>query len=81
MLCEGLGMVGFENLSVDSRMIKADANLFQNKNLKGIMREKKRIETQLKKLLDDEIKFLDEMPLTGTGKINKIKLREYLKNI
>jgi len=57
MLCEGLGMVGFENLSVDSQKIKANANLFQNKNLKGIMREKKRIETQLKKLLDDEIKF------------------------
>ncbi|HIH78173.1 MAG TPA: long-chain fatty acid--CoA ligase, partial [Halobacteria archaeon] len=31
--------------------------------------------------IPDEIKFLDEMPLTGTGKINKIKLREYLKNI
>ena len=50
MLCEGLGMVGFENLSVDSQKIKANANLFQNKNLKGIMREKKRIETQLKKI-------------------------------
>jgi hypothetical protein len=34
MLCEGLGMVGFENLSVDSQKIKANANLFQNKNLK-----------------------------------------------
>jgi|GEM_PF-3083484 hypothetical protein len=42
-------MVGFENLSVDSQKIKANANLFQNKNLKGIKREKKRIETQLKK--------------------------------
>ena len=48
-VCEGLGMVGFENLSVDSQKIKANANLFQNKNLKGIKREKKRIETQLKK--------------------------------
>ena len=36
-------MVGFENLSVDSQKIKANANLFQNKNLKGIKREKKRI--------------------------------------
>jgi len=50
-------MVGFENLSVDSQKIKANANLFQNKNLKGIKREKKRIETQLKKLLVDEVKF------------------------
>jgi hypothetical protein len=44
-----LGKVGFENLSVDSQKIKANANLFQNKNLKGIKKEKKRSEEELER--------------------------------
>ena len=57
MLCKELGMIGFENLSIDGQKLKADANVFQNKNLKGIRREKEKIEKLLRKLLDNEIEF------------------------
>jgi transposase len=60
MLCNELGMIGFENLSIDGQKIKANANVFQNKNLKGILREKEKIEKLLKKLLDNEIEFKKE---------------------
>jgi hypothetical protein len=48
-------MVGFENLSVDSQKIKANANLFQNKNLKGIKKEKKRSEEELERMGREDI--------------------------
>jgi transposase len=57
MLCNELGMIGFENLSIDGQKIKANANVFQNKNLKGIRKEKEKIEKLLKKILDNEIEF------------------------
>lgn len=57
MLCKVLGMIGFENLAIDSQKIKANANVFQNKNLKGVKKEKERIEKQLLKLLEEEVKF------------------------
>jgi len=57
MLCKELGMLGFENLSVDGQKIKANANVFQNKNLKSIRKEKEKIEKLLKKLLSNEIEF------------------------
>lgn len=57
MICKELEMIGFEDLSIDSQKIKANANVFQNKNLKSVQREKKKIEAQLKKLLEDEIGF------------------------
>jgi len=60
MLCKELGMIGFENLSIDGQKIKANANVFQNKNLTGIRREKEKIEKLLKKLLDNEIEFKSE---------------------
>lgn len=60
LLCKELDMIGFENLSVDGQKIKANANVFQNKNLKGIRKEKEKIEKMLKKLLDNEIEFKSE---------------------
>jgi transposase len=57
MLCKELDMIGFKNLSIDGQKIKANANVFQNKNLKGIRREKEKIEKQLKKLLEKELDF------------------------
>ena len=60
MLCNELGLVGFENLSIDGQKLKACANLFQNKNLKGIAKEKERIKKQLAKLLEEMIEFPDE---------------------
>jgi transposase len=60
MLCKELGMIGFKNLSIDGQKIKANANVFQNKNLKGIKREKEKIEKILRKLLDNEIEFKSE---------------------
>jgi transposase len=60
MLCKSLGMIGFKNLSIDGQKIKANANVFQNKNLKGIKREKEKIEKLLRKLLDNEIEFNSE---------------------
>ena len=50
MLCKELGMIGFDNLSIDGQLIKANANVFQNKNLKGIRMEKEKIEKLLKRL-------------------------------
>jgi transposase len=60
MLCKELGMIGFENLSIDGQKIKANANVFQNKNLKGIRKEKEKIEMLLRRLLDNEIEFKNE---------------------
>ena len=57
MICKELDMIGFENLCVDSQKIKANANVFQNKNLKGVQKEKEKIEGQLKQLLEEEIEF------------------------
>jgi transposase len=61
MLCKELDMLGFENLSIDGQKIKANANVFQNKNLKSIRKEKERIEKQLKKLLEKELDFQQDM--------------------
>lgn len=60
MLCDELDMVGFKDLSIDGQKIKANANIFQNKDLKAINKEKEKIEKQLKKLLDEEIQPDDE---------------------
>ncbi len=60
MICKELGMIGFENLSIDGQKIKANANVFQNKNLKGIRKEKEKIEKLLKRLLNNEIEFKNE---------------------
>lgn len=60
MICKELDMIGFENLSIDGQKIKANANVFQNKNLKGVKKEKEKIEKLLKKLLDNEIEFKSE---------------------
>ena len=57
MLCKELGMIGFKNLSIDGQKLKANANVFQNKNLKSIKKEKEKIEKLLKKLLSNEIEF------------------------
>lgn len=60
MLCKRLDMIGFENLAIDGQKLKANANLFQNKNISGIKKEKKRIEEMLKKLLEKKIESNDE---------------------
>jgi transposase len=60
MLCIELGMIGFKNLSIDGQKLKANANVFQNKNLKSIRKEKEKIEKLLKKLLNNEIEFKSE---------------------
>ena len=60
MLCKELGMIGFKNLSIDGQKLKANANVFQNKNLKSIRKEKEKIEKLLKKLLNNEIEFKTE---------------------
>ena len=60
MLCKELDMIGFKNLSIDGQKIKANANVFQNKNLISIRKEKERIEKQLKKLLEKELDFQQE---------------------
>jgi len=60
LLCAELGLIGFKNLSVDGQKIKANANVFQNKDLKGIRKEKERIEKQLQKLLENELDFQQE---------------------
>ncbi len=60
MLCKELEMIGFKNLSIDGQKIKANANVFQNKNLKGIRKEKEKIEMLLRRLLDNEIEFKSE---------------------
>jgi len=60
LLCGELDLIGFKNLSVDGQKIKANANVFQNKNLKGIRKEKERIEKQLQKLLENELDFQRE---------------------
>ena len=60
MLCKELEMIGFENLSIDGQKIKANANVFQNKNLKSIRKEKEKIEKLLRRLLDNDIEFKSE---------------------
>lgn len=60
LICKELGMIGFENMSIDGQKIKANANVFQNKNLKGIRKEKENIEKLLKKLLEKKIDFQQE---------------------
>ena len=55
MLCNKLGLIGFENLSIDGQKLKANANVFQNKNLDGIRKEKEKIEKILEKLLEKKI--------------------------
>ena len=72
MLCNELGLIGFENLSIDGQKLKACANLFQNKNLKGIMKEKERIKKQLAKLLEEMIEFPEE----SKKKQDRLKRRE-----
>ena len=59
LLCKELGMMGFENLSIDGQKIKANANVFQNKNLKGIRKETEKIKKQLEKLLEEELSFIE----------------------
>jgi len=55
MLCDHLGLIGFENLAIDGQKLKANANVFQNKNLKGVQKEKEKLVKLLKKLLGEEI--------------------------
>ena len=57
MLCDELDLIGYENLCIDSHKLKANANLFQNKNLKGIKKALKTIEAQFVTLLEKEVKF------------------------
>ena len=54
-LCIDLGLIGFENLAIDSQKLKANANLFQNKNMKGIQRELERIKKEILKLLEQDL--------------------------
>ncbi len=77
MLCKELEMIGFENLSIDGQKIKANANVFQNKNLKGIRKEKEKIEKLLKKLLESELDFQQE----EEKKIKKNKLQRRMKKL
>lgn len=72
MLCSELNLIGFENLSIDGQKLKACANLFQNKNLKGITKEKERIKKQLAALLKERIEFPEET----TKKQDRLKRRE-----
>ena len=58
MLCNELGMIGFENLAIDGQKLKANANVFQNKDLNGIQKEKEKIKKQLVKLLEEELSFI-----------------------
>ncbi|NQT32891.1 MAG: IS1182 family transposase [Candidatus Omnitrophica bacterium] len=60
MLCNELDLIGFENLSIDGQKIKANANVFQNKNLDGIRKEKQKIEKLLKKLLKKKIESYED---------------------
>jgi len=73
LICKELGMIGFENLSIDGQKLKANANVFQNKNLKGIRKEKEKIEKLLKKLLEKKIDFQQE---DGIKKKRKLERRK-----
>jgi len=54
IICVNLGLVAFENLAIDSQKIKANANLFQNKNIKGIGREMEKIKAQIIQIQEQE---------------------------
>jgi len=77
MLCGELGIVGFENMCIDSHKLKANANLFQNKNLKGIRTEQERIKKQLLKMLEHPIEFPENAQ--ETRKKNAKLQRRYKK--
>jgi len=55
LLCKDLGLIGFENLAIDSQKLKANANLFQNKNHKGVRRELERIRKKIVQILDTDV--------------------------
>lgn len=56
VLCTHIGLIGFEILAIDSQKIKANDNLFQNKNMKGIEKELERIKKQIVEFLEQDIK-------------------------
>ena len=76
LLCEELGLIGFKNLSIDGQKIKANANVFQNKDLKGIRKEKERIEKQLHKLLENKLDFQQENEEKIKKKKEKLERRK-----
>lgn len=81
LLCEELGLIGFKNLSIDGQKIKANANVFQNKNLKGIRKEKEKIELQLRKLLEKELDFQKDSEEKEKMKKKQEKLKRRKKKL
>lgn len=54
LLCIILGMIGFENLTIDGQLIQANASYKMNKDKEGLKKEYEKTKEGMKKLLEKE---------------------------
>ncbi len=82
MLCNRLGMIGFEHLAIDGQKIHANANFKKSKNLKGLKREYEKVKMGIEKLLSKEVDeyFSDQTKEKRVGQLSK-KLENLQKEL
>ncbi len=85
MLCNRLGMIGFEHLAIDGEKIHANANFKKSKNLKGLKREYEKVKMGIEKLLSKEVNeyFSEQSKEKRVGQLSKKleKLEEFQKEL
>lgn len=85
MLCNRLGMIGFEHLAIDGQKIHANANFKKSKNLKGLKREYEKVKMGIEKLLSKEVNeyFSEQSKEKRVGQLSKKlgKLEEFQKEL
>ncbi len=82
MLCNRLGMIGFEHLAIDGQKIHANANFKKSKNLKGLKTEYEKVKAGIEKLLSKDVDeyFSEETKEKRVGHLSK-KLEEFQKEL
>jgi len=73
MLCNRLGMIGFEHMAIDGQKIHANANFKKSKNLKGLNAEYEKVKGGIEKLLSKEVNefFPEEVKEKRLGGLSK----------
>ena len=81
LLCNRLGMIGFEHLAIDGQKIHANANFKKSKNLKGLKTEYEKVKAGIEKLLSKDVDeyFSEETKEKRVGQLSKKleKLEEF----
>ena len=81
MLCNRLGMIGFEHMAIDGQKIHANANFKKSKNLKGLKTEYEKVKEGIEKLLSKEVQDVNEHFTEETKEKRLGRLSKKLKKL